>query len=82
MLSILQWTRLFFYSAMLNCQRFWVPLFRTAALHLGQQRFDYLETVADDHNVDAIFRCSVDTFATLAIDIVKERRKCGICVQM
>ena len=34
----------------------------------------------------AIFRCSVDSFATreaaLAIDIVKERRKCGICVQM
>ena len=50
------------------------------------QRFDYLEAVADDHNVDAIFRCSVDSFATreaaLAIDIVKERRKCGICVQM
>ena len=46
----------------------------------------YLEAVADDHNVDAIFRCSVDSFATreaaLAIDIVKERRKCGICVQM
>ena len=77
---------LFFCRAMLNCQRFWVPLFRTAALHLGQQRFDYLEAVADDHNVDAIFRCSVDSFATreaaLAIDIVKERRKCGICVQM
>ena len=44
------------------------------------------EAVADDHNVDAIFRCSADSFATreaaLAIDIVKERRKCGICVQM
>ena len=58
----------------------------STALHLGQQMFDYLEAVADDHNVDAIFRCSVDSSATreaaLAIDIVKERRKCGICVQM